>query len=355
MSILYRLAVVLLALTAWLVDARTGSALAARSKTFVQDQAGLFDPAVINSVNQELAQTDQQYHEDLVVESFAAIPAVKEADERRLGKKEFFAEWARERAKALQVTGVYVLICKHPGHLQVEVGNETRKRAFTLANRDQLVQILDRRFEAGQFNEGLQQGTAYFRQSLQANLGTGRPAAGGDGNGKPHKGWSPLGGGLMGLVCIGLAVLAVIWVIMGIVRAASAARGGNGPGPGPGYGPGYGPAPGFGGGGFMPGLLGGLFGAAAGNWMYDRFFRGDSGPGYGGGWGSAPAPGAGQPVDTDYSGAGADFGDSGTVGDTSGGADFGGGSDFGGRGGDLDSGGDFGGGGGDYSGGGADF
>ena len=58
---------------------------------------------------------------------------------------------------------------------------------------------------------------------------------------------------------------------MAAVRAGC--RGGYGPGGMPGgYGPGYG---GGGGGGFFSSLVGGMFGAAAGNWMYDSFFRGE--------------------------------------------------------------------------------
>jgi hypothetical protein len=105
-----------------------------------------------------------------------------------------------------------------------------------------------------------------------------------------------------------------------------------------------------------------MFGSAAGNWAYDRFFRGDQHSG-----------GASQPVppardtfpepeerDTDYSGAGADFGDgSGPAESSGGGPELGSGDFFGGgdsgSGGDS-GGGDFGGGGGDSGGGGgADF
>jgi hypothetical protein len=109
----------------------------------------------------------------------------------------------------------------------------------------------------------------------------------------------------------------------------------------------------------MSGLLGGMFGAAAGNWIYDSFFRGGHSSGWGGSQAYGDSPGsAPEPRDTDYTGTGGDFGDAGGGG--AGGGDFGGGGggggDFGGGGGDFGGGGgDFGGGGGDFGGGGGDF
>ena len=94
--------------------------------------------------------------------------------------------------------------------------------------------------------------------------------------------------GLLGWICLAVVVLLAFWLVMAVFRAF---RGGGSyggmPGGGPaaclvaatarGYWPGYG-----GGGGFFSSLLGGMFGAAAGNWMYDSFFRGGS---HGSSWG----------------------------------------------------------------------
>jgi uncharacterized protein len=158
--------------------------------------------------------------------------------------------------------------------------------------------------------------------------------------------------------------LIVVWIVIRLIGSLFRGGGGGGMMTGTGYsgGPmGGGPMVGGGGGGFFSSLLGGIFGAAAGNWMYDRFF------------GSSrdsqtfvsSQPEVRQTEDTGYAGkdtydnfndtsggGGGDFGSGGDSGggDTSGGGDFGSGGDSGG--------GDFGGGdsgGGDSGGGGGDF
>ena len=182
-----------------------------------------------------------------------------------------------------------------------------------------------------------------------------------------------------------IAVLIGVWILVAIVRAIFAPRPSQWYGQPPGYGQpmqgpppvppqqsygnyppsGY-PPPGYGGsrGGFLPGLFGGLFGAAAGNWMYDRFARGNNpNPN----WGNQPMPPQQppaynpNPVDqgTYDASTGGDFGNankSDTSQDMSAGGDFDGGGRDDSTGGDYsqdDGGGDFGG--GDDSGGGGDF
>jgi uncharacterized protein len=93
-------------------------------------------------------------------------------------------------------------------------------------------------------------------------------------------------------------------------------------------------APGASGGGFGRSLLGGLFGAAAGMWMYDQFFGSQ---GHASSWSERNDAGSGDGgvsgQDTDYSGSGGGFDDSG--------GDSGGGDSGGFGGGDSGGGGDF--------------
>ena len=73
-------------------------------------------------------------------------------------------------------------------------------------------------------------------------------------------------------LCPILIVVAIAWIVIGLIRSFTGA-GRGGPAPGSYAGGGYGGGPGDGGGGgggggFMSSLVGGMFGAAAGNWMY---------------------------------------------------------------------------------------
>jgi uncharacterized protein len=376
---------------------------AAKVVAKVHDDGGFFTAEAIKKANAIIVDIHDQFGKDLLIETFKELPAdraetLKKAeesagkDDRSKVRKKFFEEWARELAREDRVNGVYVLICKKPTYLQVEVGNKTQQKDFTLENRNELARIMEQRFkkayqskdEAEQrklYDQGLIEGCEYVRDTMKKN-GASRselPPVGNSGADLPRQhaqhGW---GGGfpMSGWICTLLLVVAGVWLVIGLFRAITGAgRPAYGPGPGgmaPG-GPGYGPGPGYGyggggggGGGFMSSLFGGMFGAAAGNWMYDRWFRGDSGGGFGGGggafggspsYGATPDPSSGQ--DTDYSGTGGDFGGGGGGGGDygGGGGDFGGGGgDFGGGGGDFGGGGgDFGGGGGDFGGGGGDF
>jgi uncharacterized protein len=322
----------------------------------VHDAAGMFKPETVKEANAVVRAIKHDHGQDLLVETYTGIPADRKSEYEKVKddkekRKHFFAEWARARFKAAEVNGVYILITKDPGYLQIEVGNITAGKAFTMKNRDHLEELMLKEFKAKEHDKGLLDGVEYVRKAMDDNLkGTKaeRPApeaapptdVPGPTTGLPslfsHGGW-------LGPLCIGLAVIAGLWVLFAIIRGVMGARRPYGPAGdgGPGYG---GPAYG---GGFLSGMLGGLFGGVAGGWLYDRFFHG--GGGFGGG-GSAPAGGATPQApppqqDTDASGVGGDFGpDTGDDVDT-GGGDFGGdagGGDTGG--GDFGGGGDTGGG-----------
>ena len=142
---------------------------------------------------------------------------------------------------------------------------------------------------------------------------------------------------LSGWICLAVGLIFLVWLSMAVFRPFF--REGSMPGGGPGGG-GYGPV--RGGGGFFSSLLGSLFGAAAGNWMYDSFFRGGNrGPSLG----DTSSPSVFGPSDpdalpADEAGGGAfggdaddagggGFGSDDSTGDN-GGFDDGGGGDFGG-------------------------
>ena len=257
-----------------------------------------------------------------------------------------------------------MLICKDPPHVQVEIDKATRAKAFTVEDRTRLLQRVMPWMRQKKYDEALRELVDFVEAALRTTSAKARSAAPGA---RPPAGLLPPPraaapkqvpgerNSMLTWIVIGLVLFAGLWIVLAIVRALfrglfGGGGGGYGAPGGPGgYGGGYG---GGGGGGFMSSLMGGLFGAAAGNWMYDSFFRGSHSEGWrdqqalGGqsgdnGGALRDEPGAGDFSD-DPGGGGADFGDD------AGGGDYGGGG--------FDSGGDFGGGGGgDFGGGGGDF
>ena len=308
----------------------------------------------------------------------AIADKVKNAGRER---DEAYRDWALEHCRKEEVDGVYLLVTKHPSHLQLEVGLNTRKCAFTEENLKRLREILLKAFNKKDFDGGLLEGVRYVDKTIGENLGRATNQSSQQTapslvqcaehqiqqvtrehvNPAPVQRHSDTGGGIMGWVVVLLIVLVGFWILKALFRGITGGMGRGGPypgGPGAGGGPGYPPA-GYGGGygggggggsGFMGNMLGGLFGAAAGNWIYDSMFRGGGGGHFGGGetggtgggfFGGGSADSTSAP-DTDYSGTGGDFGDSSQA--DSGGGDFGGDSGGGDSGGGDFGGGDFGGG-----------
>lgn len=346
-----------------------------RASHGVNDDGKCFSSGASERASQKIKDIYRDYQKDLLIDTVPEIPEALKARYDKQGRKEFFIEWSRQRAGDVKVKGIYIFVCRQPGHLQIEVDRATRERAFPLAERDRLVQKLLPLLKDKKFDAALQDAVDFVSTTLQQNVGKTRaPSAGTAVPGVPHPPARPApapslparqlpsaGIPIMGWVCFGLICLAVVWVISAVVRAFSGRGGGYAPGPatgggfgGGGYGGGYG----GGGGGFMTSLLGGIFGAAAGNWMYDRFLRGGNSS-----WGQEPLSrhesGDQAYARPEESGAGDFSGDSGGGADfdyTSADQDSGGAGDFGGDSGGGFDGGDFGGGGdlggGDFGGGG---
>ena len=295
----------------------------------IRDNAAFFSAQAKTEALKTIHEMSQRYHKELVVETFAEIPAdLRQGVDltNKAAMARLYEQWAVKLAKQEAVNGVYVLLVKQPAHLQVLVGNDTQKMAFTLADRDALTNLMLTQLRSKHYDQALLEGVGFVQSTLRAHLPErGRTSAIHTTRTSSSNHW------ILGLV-LGLLAL---WVVMRILGAIFG--GGN---RGAVYGGGGYPGgvyPGGGGGGFMSNMLGGMFGAAAGMWIYDQFSGRSSGWDGGGGLENRGDDSySGQ--DTDYSGTGGDFGGN----DSSGG--FGGG-DSGGFGGGDSGGGDFGGGG----------
>lgn len=154
--------------TAWLLVAGlAGAAVLLVSE--VKDEGDFFKPEAIARANQGIREIKNKYKKDLVIETYKGIADKRKDDLEKLGKKRFFEEWARNRARALEVDGIYILICKEPPQLQVEVGNETEKKAFPTRDRDRLLELLLGRFKKKEFDEGLSEAVEFVNKTLGNN------------------------------------------------------------------------------------------------------------------------------------------------------------------------------------------
>jgi uncharacterized protein len=343
-----------------------GVARAPAASFGVRDNAHFFSADAIKQAEQSIQQIQQRHHKDLLVETFPAVPDDLRARLTQEGKEAFFSGWTNQRAIQQGVNGVYILIVKDPGHLEVWDGNRTQQHVFPESAAQQLRGQLLAAFRNKQYDQGLIQAARFVQDQMDANVpasGSGAAVNPQSGGGGAAPGYPSFPGrvnrpswGVGSIACVVIGVILVILLVRGIFGRSGSSFGGGGyypPGgypqgggyPQAGYPPAGGYSGGGGGSGFGRGFLGGLLGGALGGYAADRYMhpgQGQTGGGY-----VPPATGGGDVgggVDTGGTTAGGDFGSSGGDFGSSGGGDFGGGggSDFGG-GGDAGSsgGGDF--------------
>ena len=322
----------------------------------VEDMANLFSRDGVKKARDEFAQTKSTHERRVTVLTLASLPKAEadRLDEINKAKDSaavhrFWVDFTKREAKDEKAKGVFILVCRHPGHVEIIADSVMQENGFNNSKEDRIKEILLTSFRDAKDkpeaeattirDKGLLEASRVLHNEVPVTTDV-KPAhavAGKEGS---------KSSGIMGYVCIGLAVLAGLWLIFGLIRAFTGGGGGGG-----GMGGGMG---GGGGGGFMTGLLGGLFGSMAGMWLYNNMFGG----------GMSSAFGADGSSSADYNSGGGDeagtgdfSGDSGSGGDFDGGGSGGdtGGGDWGGGGGDTGGGGDWGGGGGDFGGGGGDF
>jgi hypothetical protein len=136
----------------------------------IRDDGHFFSPETVRKANVAIHDLMKNYGRDLVVETFASVPAEQREKVKAMERDErskFFHNWAMERVQALVVNGVYVLVSREPAHLQVEI-TPGADGSFDKATRDKLVQTLLKSFQAKRFDEGLDAAIQIVRERLAA-------------------------------------------------------------------------------------------------------------------------------------------------------------------------------------------
>ena len=99
----------------------------------VNDRAEFFSESAVEQATRKIQEIRRRYKVEVVIETFASIPdSMKAHTSPRTEEQKFFRRWAETRATDEGVKGIYVLICKNPGHMQIEPDESVRRKAFTL-------------------------------------------------------------------------------------------------------------------------------------------------------------------------------------------------------------------------------
>src|SRR5262245_34211378 len=110
----------------------------------VRDEAHFFSADAVAQANEIIKEIKQRYKKDLLIETVGHVPDNKRDEANSSDAKvkgHFFANWAIERARMEGVNGIYVLITREPGHVEVAVGNQTHA-VFSNEERHRLSQLL---------------------------------------------------------------------------------------------------------------------------------------------------------------------------------------------------------------------
>ncbi len=147
------------------------AAPAAEVETRVHDGGKFFKPETIQQADAILEHVQKAYGKDVVVETFESVPESLRTQFEQ-DRRAFFEKWLRERARHYGVNGVFILICREPGHLQLEPGDQTHTKAFTFKDRDEVVKLIAAAFREKHVDEGLIEGLKEIYRRIGANLGT---------------------------------------------------------------------------------------------------------------------------------------------------------------------------------------
>jgi hypothetical protein len=136
----------------------------------IKDGAKFFSEEAVKKATEDVRALAKKYGKDLVIETFAQVPEddlEKVKAMTREQRSDYFRDWARKRVKDEKVEGVYVLICKNPSHLYVEVTTRSRK-LFDNATTRKLIDLLLAKFREKKYDEGLSAAVRFVAERLEA-------------------------------------------------------------------------------------------------------------------------------------------------------------------------------------------
>jgi hypothetical protein len=134
----------------------------------IKDDGKFFSSDVLKKANEGITALTKKYHRDLAIETFPTVPddeAKKVAAMSKDDRAAYFRQWARERVKELQVDGIYILICKQPSHLTVEIPARLEGQ-FNDKAKKELADLLLTNFREKKYDEGLTEAVKFVQDTL---------------------------------------------------------------------------------------------------------------------------------------------------------------------------------------------
>jgi hypothetical protein len=217
----------------------------------IRDHANMFSLAGLREANEIAEAIQTNYDKRLVVEAFSSAPWTARLTHNfkdRQDRARYFAEWARRNARRAGANGIYVLICKQPAPVEVEV--RARRDAlpfFSLEDASRAREVLLADLRQGQPDTALLRCVRLIESRLEVN-GAHAPAP------EESFAWGRVLWSFLAIVAFWALVQLAHHLVIGRSRPGEADA----------------EPVGFGGGGSLPA---GLFGAMTSHWLRDLWCR----------------------------------------------------------------------------------
>jgi S1-C subfamily serine protease len=149
-------------------DIRAPAGAVAREPFTVRDEGKFFSDEAVQKANQAIALIAHRYGRDVLIETFASVPAddaekvkAMDATERR----KYFADWAQKRTQAVGINGVMILICRSPATLYVNVSQHAGG-VVTKAEEKAIHEALLQAFREKKYDDGLAEALRLIRDAF---------------------------------------------------------------------------------------------------------------------------------------------------------------------------------------------
>jgi hypothetical protein len=124
----------------------------------IRDDAKLFSPDVVATAREKLSAAETAAKHGVTIETYATLPQGKAGDVEKMSASEkarFYSDLLKQRAKQAHAEGIFVLITKDPGHVEVGVSGKLQSAGYTAASKKQLVDTFLTAFRQKEFDRGL--------------------------------------------------------------------------------------------------------------------------------------------------------------------------------------------------------
>ena len=134
------------------------------------DDAGAFFGAAARSEATDIIRSiAATYDRDVRVETYAQVPPELADDLKRDGLDKFYDDWLNRRARQVGVRGVFVLVTRTPGRVQVGTDKATARKAFTADDREALRDALVTAFRSARYDQGVLDGLKFVKRRMDEN------------------------------------------------------------------------------------------------------------------------------------------------------------------------------------------